>query len=298
MKTIYRISDNGYKKPKLAGATKLMCLQNFIECFGTINYLVADNCSDETIQIVSKMAEQMHVTKLGNAGSFKYSVEMLKEESIDPNELLYFVEDDYLHHPDAKTTLENAIELSDYLTLFDHPDKYSKMYDYGEIGKILRVKNQHWKTSISTTMTFACKYEVIKNDFDGIKKFCKDFHPNDHEMFQFLKNKNKRKLCVSIPGFSFHTDISPYILNLDSLSSSMDKWAVDYVIENMKILIFKTNDGDLVEELEELLRTLNHDYTVSNNLAYLEKLSNIYNKRKNQEAKSLDKDFSLSRENL
>jgi hypothetical protein len=85
---------------------------------------------------------------------------------------------------------------------------------------------------------------------------------------------------VCIPGLSFHTDVTTYIMNVDSLSESMDSWAVDYIIEKMKVLIFKTNDGDLVEELEVLIRTKNRDYSVSNNLAYLENLSTIYEKRK------------------
>jgi hypothetical protein len=280
MKTVYRISDNGYVKPKLPGATKLLCLENFLETFGKIDYLIADNCSNETIEKISTVAEQFHVTKLGNAPSFIYSVDILAKEGIENDELIYFVEDDYLHHPNSKITLENALDLADYLTLFDHPDKYSRMYSYGETSKVQRVKNQHWKTSASTTMTFACKYKTIKDDFKVFKKSCVDFHPNDHEIFERLQKTYKRKLMVSIPGLSFHTDVTTYIMNVDSLSEIMDSWAVDYIIEKMKVLIFKTNDGDLVEELEELIRTKNRDYSVSNNLAYLENLSTINEKRK------------------
>jgi hypothetical protein len=281
MKTVYRISDNGYVKPKLPGATKLLCLENFLETFGKIDYLIADNCSNETIEKISTVAEQFHVTKLGNAPSFIYSVDILAKEGIENDELIYFVEDDYLHHPNSKSTLENALNLADYLTLFDHPDKYSRMYSCGETSKVQRVKNQHWKTSVSTTMTFACKYKTIKDDFFRVfKKSCVNFHPNDHEIFERLQKTYKRKLMVCIPGLSFHTDVTTYIMNVDSLSESMDSWAVDYIIEKMKVLIFKTNDGDLVEELEVLIRTKNRDYSVSNNLAYLENLSTIYEKRK------------------
>jgi hypothetical protein len=36
-------------------------------------------------------------------------------------------------------------------------------------------------------------------------------HPNDHEIFLELSKSKNRRLCVSIPGMSFHADITTQI---------------------------------------------------------------------------------------
>src|SRR4051812_46079843 len=106
MKLYYRISDNSYKKPKLMGATKEVCLKNFLSVFGHDNVtVIADKCEESTKEMLHKYFKKITCTERGNAGSLIRTIEMAVEENED-DELIYFVEDDYLHLPKAKQMLE------------------------------------------------------------------------------------------------------------------------------------------------------------------------------------------------
>ena len=253
MKTFYRISDNGYSKPKLPGADHSACIENFSLVFGKIDHLVFDNCSERTVESFSKYGESVHVTSLGNAGSFMFCLDIACQLN---GEQVYMVEDDYLHRPGSADAIMDGLELGDYATLYDHPDKYGKMYGMGETCKLMRFRNWHWKTSVSTTMTFASVSDTLRKDREVFSQVCAGkFHPNDHEIFTNLGDLGRR-LVVSVPGISFHTDISSQIMNLDSPAGEIDSWALSMMEKVLVYRVYKTNDGDLVEMMENAITTL------------------------------------------
>ena len=269
MKTIYRVSDNGYKKPKLPGADHFGCMNNFVATFGFIDHVIFDNCSDLTVKKLSKFCRNQHRTALGNAESFLYALDIALDQD---DEIVYMVEDDYLHKPDSAHAISEGLSISDYVTLYDHPDKYGKMYGMGETCKLMRLNHRHWKTSVSTTMTFASRRETLRKDQHVFREVCSGkFHPNDHEIFTNLGDMGRR-LIVSIPGMSFHADISSQILNLDNSGGEIDVWAMRLMERRLANNIYKTNDGDLVEKMEEALNS-------SEGLPLLHRLEQIYDQR-------------------
>ena len=71
----------------------------------------------------------------------------------------------------------------------------------------------HFKLTNSTTMTFAAKVKTLKEDEDVLRKWTKDTHPYDFQMFMELKQRGRR-LASSIPGFATHGEtkfLSPLI---------------------------------------------------------------------------------------
>ena len=52
-------------------------------------------------------------------------------------------------------------------------------------------------------MTFATKVKTLKEDEDVLRKWTKDTHPYDFQMFMELKQRGRR-LASSIPGFATH----------------------------------------------------------------------------------------------
>jgi len=216
MHVYYRLSDNSYKKLKMCGKDK--CLSNFMHLFKNCSKtFLADNVKDEdTFSLLKDVPYQN--TSLGNAGSFMACVEDAISRFSD-DKIVYFLEDDYLHNGNVIEALEEGLSIAEYATLYDHPDKYSQLYEFGEITKVLR-KKYHWKYTISTTMTFATKVGTLKDDYECFFKWTRQFHPFDHQIFLDI-NKKSKKLVSCIPGMSIHTDLTVYS-NIDK--SYIDNW--------------------------------------------------------------------------
>ncbi|MGA1826538.1 MAG: hypothetical protein ACMUIP_17940 [bacterium] len=217
-KIYYRISEKSYRKEKIA--SKEACLKNFLDCFGSVEMqLICDNVSDSYYTLLKNIVQNYTVelcqSSAGNSGAFKLAAKSAIQ-TLSDDQIVYFVEDDYLHVHDAKSILEEGFSTFsnvDYLSLYDHPDKYSQLYHFGEVSKIIASKSTHWKCSISTTMTFAAKIKALKEDEPIWDFFTQDKHPLDHQVFITLRKKG-RILITPIPGRSTHAEprfLSPYI---------------------------------------------------------------------------------------
>ena len=214
MKVIYRISDAGYNKVKPDYITNENCLKNAVEVFGKDNfYVIADNVSDTTEQMILKYVNGIQKVSVGNgAGTFNLALDWALEQ--DENLLVYFLENDYLHKSNSIDIINEGIELgADYVSLYDHPDKYIPASrggnpqiedDGGEYTKLFLSKSCHWKITNSTTMTFASTVKVLKEDETILRKWTNIGHyPDDYKMFLELREKN-RILVTSVPGYSTH----------------------------------------------------------------------------------------------
>ena len=173
--TLYRISDGSNQaKNKLSHADKFHCLRNYLSVFGNENLLVfADNCSAPTLDELTKLGITYQTIKLGNRGSFlhivKYAIEQLPKD-----DYVYLLEDDYLHLPGSRQALLEGLAIADYVSLYDHPDKYVEfskgglnhyVIDGGETTKIFLTQSSHWKETNSTTMTFAARIGTLAADY-------------------------------------------------------------------------------------------------------------------------------------
>ena len=101
MKIIYRISDTGYKKEKPDYINNESCLRNFCNIFYEyINdiHVIADNCSDDTINMITNYInpDNIETVSIGHgAGTFNLALD--KALHWNDDEIVYFVENDYLH---------------------------------------------------------------------------------------------------------------------------------------------------------------------------------------------------------
>lgn len=229
IKVLYRISDGGNPKVKLPNATKEHCLTNCLAVFGTGNVTVfADNCGPETLEMVLSKGINPIEIKLGNAMSWRHIVGYALDTYTD-NQAVYLLEDDYLHLPVSPVALLEGLEMADYVTLYDHPDKYQNDggNPYVELGgersRVLLSGTTHWKTTNSTTMTFAARVKTLKEDQAIWWEFTSKGFPNDFGAFQHLQGLGdwqnrifgkKRVLISSIPGLSTHCEtawLSPLV---------------------------------------------------------------------------------------
>ena len=236
MKILYRISNGGYKKEKLPFADKFYCLENFLKIFGKDDvHIFADNCLPETINKLKTYNLKLTESNKGSSGQSWKMVAEYAIKHFSDQETIYFLEDDYLHRNNAFKLIEEGLHVADYVSLYDHPDKYidgSKggnrfVKDGGEFSKIIKTESSHWKTTTSTTMTFACKLKTLKEDWGVWDEFTKGTLPNDDQIFYKLMGirkfkfiisavlrGKKRKLITPIPGFSTHVEsawLSPFV---------------------------------------------------------------------------------------
>ena len=211
MKIIYRISDAGYNKIKPSYINNENCLKNFVNVFGNEDlHIIADNCSEPTLKMIMKYVHPNAITIVSvghGAGTFNLALDEALQSPDD--EIIYFLENDYLHRPGADRILEEGFSLGfDYVALYDHPDKYINganpfVEDGGEVTRLMLTNSCHWKLTNSTTMTFAARVSTLKQDESILRDFTSGTHPNDFLMFLALREK-QRGLITPVPGYSTH----------------------------------------------------------------------------------------------
>lgn len=221
MQVIYRISDSGYPKEKPDYVNNKNCFDNALKVFDKANWLViADGVNEDTkLYIESKVDNVNHVNVGHGAGTFNLALDFAL--TLDDYEIVYFIENDYLHKKDSQLVLESGFDLAfDYVTLYDHPDKYMNPVEGGNVFCLGRSEETrvflgeycHWKLTNSTTMTFSSRVKTLKQDEDVLRKWTNETHPHDFNMFIELKQRGRR-LASSIPGYSTHGE-TPWLTPL------------------------------------------------------------------------------------
>ena len=214
MKIIYRISDAGYNKVKPDYIGNEQCLKNARKVFKDADWLlIADNVSEETDKMIQKYVDKdciIYASVGHGAGTFNMALD--KALSYDDDEIIYFIENDYLHKENSADLLKEGFGLgADFVALYDHPDKYldpslgGNPYCQGgaEDTRVYLTDSCHWKITNSTTMTFASKVKTLKEIESILRKWTNDKHPNDFQMFLELR-QNNRLLITPLPGAATH----------------------------------------------------------------------------------------------
>jgi len=214
MKIFYRISDGSYKKERYAHATKKGCLENFLKHFPKEEIIIyADNVKTETYEWLKSYECELIRT---NGGSSAAGFRIILQDALklSDTEVVYFVEDDYLHLPNSRKILLEGLERAHYVTLYDHVDKYIPASmggnhfigdDGAEETRVFLTNSSHWKLTNSTTMTFASTVETLREDAPVWLSYTSGTYPRDFDCFINLR-KNGRTLASPIPSLSTHCE--------------------------------------------------------------------------------------------
>ena len=219
LKLIYRICDHRDGGTKIPQINKRQCFLNFVEVFGTENLIIiADNTRQETIDFLSRFTKSIERTSLGNSASFVYALNIAVQ--LEDDQPVYLVEDDYIHHLKGLQYITEGLERADYVSLYDHADKYMQnspnplVSAGGENTKVILTASTHWKYTNSTTMTFATRAKTLKADQHVFRHYCTGATPLDYFIFRKIAESGKT-LITPIPGRSTHCDEypSPFIFD-------------------------------------------------------------------------------------
>lgn len=227
MKILYRLSDGSYPKERFEHATKENCLSNFLKQFNDRDdemVLFLDNVKDETFVKFERLMAKHNYDSAGmfvscrrasagsSAGSFRLVFTKTLEN--DDDEVVYFVEDDYAHLPNSRKVLLEGLERADYVTLYNHPDKYIPASkggnpwigdDAAEQTKVFVTDSSYWMMTNSTTMTFATTVGVLREDESVWRKYTKESYPQDMQIFVSLRREG-RTLIQPIPTKATHCE--------------------------------------------------------------------------------------------
>lgn len=144
-----------------------------------------------------------HQIKAGtDESSFFQTWQFAKSVPMEKNDLVYFLENDYLHTLgwiDKVTKLFSTYQLLHYVSLYDHNDKYFLPMYENLVSKIFVTEDHHWRTTPSTCGSFIITRELLELDYD-IHTSVK----GDHNKFIQLSEERNRTVITPIPGLSTH----------------------------------------------------------------------------------------------
>ncbi len=185
--------------------------------------MLADNISVELENLILSHDVKFYENKRrGRCQYFFDKLNFCMNNFVD-DDTIYLVEDDYLHIGECHDLINEGLEYAEYVTLYDHPDKYiqcsflnPEVTNIGEQTIVFRTKSSHWKYTNSTTGTFACKKHILKHDYECWKNSYTECPTGwwDYLAFKHLRATKNRKIASSLPGKSSHMaspeGMSPY----------------------------------------------------------------------------------------
>lgn len=151
-----------------------------------------------------------HINAKSDYESFKKTFEIIRDSDIKDDEIIYLLENDYLHVKNWDIDVEEFIKINkdSYLSLYDHNDKYfeenSDLY-----SKIIVSQTHHFRTTPSTCGSFIATKKTLIEDYfvhynsPEITKVFSNM-PVDHAKFLLIKSLKNRDVYTPIPGLSTH----------------------------------------------------------------------------------------------
>jgi hypothetical protein len=205
-------SDASQHKARFTGFSRERCYQNLVQTLdgeaADVTFFL-DTARAPTPEHFLKEQKRFPVIEIhaGTEGaSFLAMFDYALAQKIDSEAIVYFLEDDYLHQPGWLTILREGFSLPaiDYVTLYDHKDKYFAP-EYQDLqAHIFHTRSCHWRTTPSTTNTYAMRFKTLKRDASIHRAYSEgQTITKDHEKFMALAAQGAC-LISSIPGFATH----------------------------------------------------------------------------------------------
>ena len=153
------------------------------------------------IEKINEKKETVSSNQISNMANIHQSL----LESVKAEDLIYFVEDDYLHSKDCLEEMIFAYErISTQLgnDFFLCPADYPYLYSKFENTNIILGNKYHWRKIEETLCTFLSSKKMIQQYIENIRKMC------EYEHYPFEKPLHeiyKKELCISpIPSLAVH----------------------------------------------------------------------------------------------
>jgi len=192
------ITDDNSSEENLSLIKKLINSSN-------LNYKIISLQRDKLNEMIKKKDEygkDISEGMISNMSNILKSILLTKDEV---NDLVYFVEDDYIHDENAISEMLFAFErLTSQLgkDVFLCPADYPYLYNKIEDTKIFLGNKRHWRTVKETLITFMTSKEMILKYWEDFIAMSTIRH---HPMEKKLHEIYEKEYCLSpIPSLAMH----------------------------------------------------------------------------------------------
>jgi hypothetical protein len=206
----YNVEGKGYKyRPSWFDYES--CFKNFLSTIKDKNidlHLVMDGKVDNNWIGKYRQHYILHEIEGGsNEKAVKTMYNIVKSigDNIANNDLIYFVENDYLHVDGWVEKIINLFSIYnnlDYVSLYDHGDKYFHSNYDDLVSKIFISSTHHWRTIPSTCGSYITTKQTFMEDYDI--QIGEIIPMGDHYKWLWLNEHKNRFVFTPIPGLSTH----------------------------------------------------------------------------------------------
>ena len=156
----------------------------------------------KNIKTLNSKNEKVTENQMSNMSNIHKSLLVAKSSCKD---LIYFVEDDYLHKRDAITEMLSTYErISSQINneLILCPTDYPYLYTKPELTNIFFGHTKHWRVVGETLCTFLFSSEILNKHWDKLVSMCEFEH---YPFEKPLHDIYKLEYCLSpIPSLAIH----------------------------------------------------------------------------------------------
>lgn len=147
---------------------------------------------------------QLQFIKAGSdLNSFLITLGMARVSALASGDLIYVLENDYLHQHGWVSKVfglyESGIKF-DYVSLYDHRDKYHYEMYAGLTAKLVYSPTHHWRTAPSTCASFILERQILERDYEVFSSGLTDYY-----FFSRLIGERGGVLLTPVPGLATHS---------------------------------------------------------------------------------------------
>jgi len=193
----FKIIDHKSKKENLDKIDNLF--KSFNKKYDLINLDVSK--FEKNIKKTNQKDQTVTFNQMSNMANIHQSL----IESKKSEDLIYFVEDDYIHSRDSLNEMIFAYEriasqIKNDLILC--PTDYPYLYSKAELTQIFLGHNYHWQKINETLCTFLTSKEIVNKHWEKLKSMCElEHYPFEKPLHDIYKNET----CLSpIPSLAMH----------------------------------------------------------------------------------------------
>lgn len=217
----YRSTGGDNRKDRPPYYSKMLCLRSFLRAFAhvrdvaDVTFVNDGPMPDDRLELMRAWGTVVPLPGLGNSRSYREVLALAL--ALPGADLCYFAEDDYLYTEDAFTALLavfDEIDAADYVTLFDHADRYNRRDDSRRgYSRVYVAGGIHWRTVESTCMTFGARVARLKSDAWIHRIGTAPKTPRDRDIWRCTLGEKwyawkfpKRRLLSPMPSRATHMD--------------------------------------------------------------------------------------------